>query len=69
VVLQSTQSGRSIQVFVSIAPSTVPEQDALYVHTPNPNGTPFPHQFEGVRWGAPVPPTLRPFIDGAHRGT
>jgi hypothetical protein len=31
-------------------------QDAVYLHTPNPNHENFPYRFEGVVWGA-VPPT------------
>jgi hypothetical protein len=52
------------QVFVSLAPACHSEQDALYVHTPNPNGTPFPHSFNGVRWDIATPAFLRRFVDG-----
>ena len=52
-----------VQVFVSIAPESQAEQDALYVHTPNPNGTPFPHRFEGVQWSVLPPPFLRTFLE------
>jgi hypothetical protein len=39
------------------------EDDALYVHTPNPNkGSSFPYPFEGVSWGVEPPPALRPFL-------
>lgn len=61
---QAFDSARPVQVFVSIAPESEAEQDALYVHTPNPNGTPFPHPFEGVHWNASPPPFLRTFIEG-----
>ena len=61
---QASKAGRPVQVFVSIAPDSNADQDALYVHTPNPNGTPFPHAFEGVRWDVPPPPFLRAFVEG-----
>ena len=53
-----------MQVFVSITPEPEAHQDALYVHTPNPNGRPFPHSFEGVRWDVIPPPSLRAFVEG-----
>jgi hypothetical protein len=62
VVNQCIASDRPVQVFVSIAPASEAYQDALYVHTPNPNGTPFPHVFEGI-WCGVVPPALvRDFV-------
>ena len=50
------------QVLISIAPQHLSDNDALYVHTPNPNGTPFPFDFGGVRWGIQVPELLRSFM-------
>lgn len=38
-------------------------QDAVYVHTPNPNGTRFPLPFDFVQWGCSLPPLLRDLID------
>lgn len=64
-VAQANAAGRPVQVFVSIAPDCVSEQDALYVHTPNPNGTPFPHPFDDVQWGMAAPPRLRAFLQNA----
>ena len=29
--------------------------DAVYIHTPNPNGSTFPNPFDGVDWSAPAP--------------
>jgi len=52
------------QIFLSIAPPAHAEQDALYVHTASPNGTPFPHRFDDVRWGLVPPPLLRAFVEG-----
>jgi hypothetical protein len=61
---QVSEAARPAQVFVSIAPESEAQQDALYVHTPNPNGTPFPRPFEGVDWNAGLPSFLRTFIEG-----
>jgi hypothetical protein len=64
-VRQARESGHPLQVFASIAPETQPEQDALYVHSPNPHGTPFPHPFKDTTWDAKVPtrvPGLREFL-------
>ena len=37
--------------------------DALYVHTANPNGTPFPHDFAGSRTTRHTPGLLRGLYD------
>lgn len=37
-------------------------QDAVYLHTPNPNGSAFPNEFPGVTWDAPIPDRLKAFI-------
>ena len=39
--------------------------DALYVHTPNPNGTPFPSPIEAVSTPAAAPPLLAARIDSS----
>ena len=61
---QASGTMTAVQVFVSIAPESQAEQDALHVHTPNPKGTPFPHRFEGVQWDVLPPPVLRAFVEG-----
>lgn len=38
-------------------------QDAVYLHTPNPNRDNFPNRFESVDWDAEIPERLREFID------
>ena len=40
-------------------------QDAVYLHTPNPNQDNFPYQFEGVVWGAVPPEWLAEFLVGS----
>jgi len=62
VLVQAADAKVAVQVFVSIAPDAEAEQDALYVHTPNPNGVPYPYRFEGVQWGVMPPPILRDFV-------
>jgi hypothetical protein len=37
-------------------------QDAVYLHTPNPNAANFPNAFAGVVWDAEVPERLREFV-------
>jgi hypothetical protein len=37
-------------------------QDAVYLHTENPNDENFPYEFEGVIWGSSPPEWLREFI-------
>lgn len=37
-------------------------QDAVYLHTPNPNRENFPASFDGVEWDVDVPARLQEFI-------
>ena len=60
---QAANASMPVQIFLSIAPESHADEDALYVHTRNPNGTPFPHKFDGATWGIPAPPFLRCFVD------
>jgi hypothetical protein len=52
------------QVFASFATATI-EDAAVYVHTPNPNGTPFPHSFDDFVCAKAVPPWLERHLPGA----
>ncbi len=53
------------QVWLQIYPIDSGE-DALWVHTPNPQRNPFPFDFAGVEWDAPIPQRLQNFLaDGA----
>ena len=63
MLAQTANANMPVQVFLSIAPESNAEEDALYVHTPNPNGTPFSNALEGVTWGVPPPPFLRVFVE------
>jgi hypothetical protein len=42
-----------------------PGQDAVYLHTPNPNCDNFPYPFAGVTWGAEPPEGLAEFVAGS----
>ncbi len=57
----SVTRGSLIQVFATISADT--GSKAVYVHTANPNGTPFPHPLDNVRWGVDTPPELSSAID------
>jgi hypothetical protein len=50
------------QVWVVVEESDS-SQDAVYLHTPNPNRDNFPYTFEGVVWGTELPEWLREFVD------
>jgi hypothetical protein len=39
-------------------------QDAVFLHTPNPNRDNFPYPFNGVAWGATPPPWLEELLTG-----
>jgi hypothetical protein len=64
VLAHAPHGSRPAQVFVSISPVFWPEGDALFIHTPNPNGTAFPCDFEGARWRVKPPAFLREFVSG-----
>ncbi len=49
------------QVWLLIDPADS-TQDAVYLHTPNPNADNFPNDFVGVVWDAPIPQRLREFL-------
>ena len=39
-------------------------QDAVYLHTANPNSENFPNEFPGVQWDVAIPERLRAFVIG-----
>jgi hypothetical protein len=41
-------------------------QNAVYLHTPNENGTAFPHDFANVLWSGPVPPWVSSIFPPEH---
>ena len=38
-------------------------QDAVYIHTPNPNGDNFPYENDGIDWSCSVPEFLNDLVD------
>jgi len=53
-----------IQVWATLCENT--GDNAVFLHTANPNGTPFPYGFEGVEWGVSEPPEARGLIRSSH---
>ena len=58
---QTAAWDRAHQVWVQID-AIDSAQDAVYLHTPNPNADNFPNRFEHVAWGEDVPERLREFL-------
>lgn len=50
-----------IQVFAILCEDT--GSNAVYLHTPNPNGTPFPCELEATDWGLKELPNLGSLVD------
>ena len=58
---RAASTGRKdVQCWVSLAADT--GNSALFLHSCNPQGTPWPHPFEGTRWGADMPDWLAPLL-------
>ena len=55
-------AGRPWQSWVLIDPADA-RDDAVYLHTPNPNRDNFPYAFEDVSWGAEPPTWLGELVD------
>lgn len=53
-----------IQLWATLRENT--GDNAIYMHSKNPNGTPFPYAFEGVEWGVAEPPEAAGLIDNTH---
>lgn len=49
-----------VQCWVSLAADT--GNSALFLHSRNPQGSAWPHPFEGTRWDAEVPEWLAPLL-------
>ena len=61
---QAAQARGPVQVFM-LVDALDSSQDAVYVHTPNPNRDNFPMRYENVAWDVPVPVILREFLADA----
>jgi hypothetical protein len=53
------------QCWVVLAPDS--GQSALFLHSPNPQGTPWPHPFDGVTWDIEAPDWLAPVMAPHHQ--
>src|SRR5690606_30388392 len=60
LLLYAEQAGADrqepIQFFAQVCENT--GDNAVYVHTENPNGRKFPYEFKGTNWLASAPPEL-----------
>ncbi len=63
VEAEARRLSRSHQTWLVIDPAD-PGQDAVYLHTPNPNEDNFPYCFDGVAWGVEFPEELVEFVAG-----
>jgi hypothetical protein len=61
---QAGQARGPVQVFMLID-ALDSSQDAVYVHTPNPNGDNFPMRYENAEWDVRVPVILRELLADA----
>lgn len=52
---------QDIQVFAMVCKDT--GSNAVYLHTANPNGTPYPQDFSHVEWDGPIPWELCDVVD------
>lgn len=58
---RTANAARPIQLWATLCRDTM--DDAVFAHSPNPNGTPYPHAFDGVRWDAEMPEWVRAMAD------
>jgi hypothetical protein len=54
---------KQIQVWLTVCHNSL--DDAVYLHSENPNGTAFPYEFDGVEWDSVEQPVLNEIIDKA----
>ena len=53
-----------IQIWATLSSNTM--DNAVYIHSPNPNASIFPHDFYGVSWDTPVPDWLKMDVPNTH---
>lgn len=58
--LAATANDAVIQIFATICVDS--GNNAIYIHSANPNGTVFPHEFPGTEWGVGAPTELAGLI-------
>lgn len=59
----ATSTRQPVQVWLALGPTCM--DDAVYLHSRNANGTPFPHSFDNVNWEMDAPDWL-PIRLGTH---
>ena len=59
--LAATANASAIQVFATICVDS--GNNAIYIHSDNPNGTTFPHEFPSTEWGVGDPAELAGLIE------
>jgi hypothetical protein len=52
-----------LQIWATLCSDTM--SNAVYAHSPNPNGTPYPAEHRGVSWGESVPKWVDAAVDPA----
>jgi hypothetical protein len=55
---------RPIQAWAIVCPDT--GDDAVFLHSENPQGVPYPHTFDGVEWDTSSPGELSHMIEPSH---
>jgi hypothetical protein len=53
-----------IQLWATLCEDT--GQNAIYVHSENPNGSPYPYPFDGVLWDVQAPHELQGVVEHTH---
>ena len=53
-----------VQVWATLCENTA--DNSIFIHSPNPNGTPFPESFAGVEWGAAEPLEAKGLLKSTH---
>ena len=53
-----------LQIWATLCNDTM--DNAVYAHSPNPNGTAYPNEHHGVLWGKPVPEWVSAAVNATH---
>ncbi|WP_051293716.1 hypothetical protein [Pseudoduganella violaceinigra] len=54
-----------IQYWATLCGNTM--DNAVYAHSPNPNGSAYPHDFPGVTWDSPAPDWMMAAMPATHQ--
>ena len=64
VEARCVQREEPIQVWATLCENT--GNYGIFLHSPNPNGTPYPYEYEGVVWGSEVLEEAQGVVDSVH---